>query len=307
MSLEKTKKLTASPETLSKRKFVRVQKDNKIGENSESLSSELETNIDTKYNFFDSGQLLFDPNLICPNLESDNLDKKPRYDFNQNGDKTNGDKTNDDKTNDDKTNDDKTNDDKTNGDKTNEKKFQLNFTHNNTTSQSNDFLFFTNGSTFASIGANGQIFGLSEKDNSNENEEKKLFDSTKQSNLAPIEIETGEESEEKIFSAKVRLFIWEKKEDQSTWKERGFGTIKLNGTKNSESQKKYRLIMRIDGSLKLILNCFLFPSMTCEPSGELGVRIIVITDSKPELHFIKLQSNAEQKELIKLINTHKKS
>lgn len=62
---------------------------------------------------------------------------------------------------------------------------------------------------------------------------------------------TGEEDEETIFQGDYKLFIWDL---QSTnWVEKGRGQLKLNDSIN-QIEKKSRLIMRVSGTLRIILN-----------------------------------------------------
>jgi Ran-binding protein 3 len=61
-------------------------------------------------------------------------------------------------------------------------------------------------------------------------------------------VETGEEGEETLLSGRGKLYRFRDK----TWQERGAGPLKLNVTK--ESPKKARLILRADGTHRLLLN-----------------------------------------------------
>lgn len=73
-------------------------------------------------------------------------------------------------------------------------------------------------------------------------------------------VETGEEEEEVVFSCRAKLYNYVKvNETKKEWKERGLGLLKLNrGKVNDEDEKdastKARLIMRADGSHRVVLN-----------------------------------------------------
>ncbi|KAI9704791.1 MAG: hypothetical protein M1836_006571 [Candelina mexicana] len=76
------------------------------------------------------------------------------------------------------------------------------------------------------------------------------------------EVETGEEGEVTIISCRAKLFANTGKE----WKERGQGTFKLNVTEGSEDDSdssitSARLLMRADGSHRVVLNTAIFKSM----------------------------------------------
>lgn len=88
------------------------------------------------------------------------------------------------------------------------------------------------------------------------------------------EILTGEEEEETIFSARGKLFTF----DQNEWKERGVGTLKLNRNKLKET---CRLLMRTDGSHRLILNAIVFKDFSFELVNGKNFRFGAIEEGKP--------------------------
>jgi Ran-binding protein 3 len=61
-------------------------------------------------------------------------------------------------------------------------------------------------------------------------------------------VETGEEGEDTLLTGRGKLYLFHDK----NWQERGVGPLKLNITK--ESPKKARLILRADGTHRLLLN-----------------------------------------------------
>lgn len=62
---------------------------------------------------------------------------------------------------------------------------------------------------------------------------------------------TGEEDEETIFQGDFKLFTWDIA--TSNWIERGRGQLKLNDYLDT-ANKRSRLIMRVSGTLKIVLN-----------------------------------------------------
>lgn len=72
--------------------------------------------------------------------------------------------------------------------------------------------------------------------------------------LSEVQTKTGEEEEEVIFKMRSKLFRFSK--DQSEWKERGTGDVRLLQHK---SNKKIRLLMRREKTLKICLNQFVNP------------------------------------------------
>ena len=62
---------------------------------------------------------------------------------------------------------------------------------------------------------------------------------------------TGEEDEETVFQGDFNLFSWD--HSIANWTERGRGQLKLNDSLDS-GKRQSRLIMRVGGTLKLVLN-----------------------------------------------------
>lgn len=62
---------------------------------------------------------------------------------------------------------------------------------------------------------------------------------------------TGEEDEETVFQGEFKLFVWDLA--TSNWIEKGGGQLKLNDSVDKDV-KKSRLIMRLSGTLRIILN-----------------------------------------------------
>lgn len=77
---------------------------------------------------------------------------------------------------------------------------------------------------------------------------------------------TGEEEEEEVFRARCKLYILE---DGSKWKERGVGYLKLNAHTKT---KKSRLLMRTEGTFRVILNTPATKSLTMDRASERSVR-----------------------------------
>jgi Ran-binding protein 3 len=73
------------------------------------------------------------------------------------------------------------------------------------------------------------------------------------------EIETGEEGEITEMTCRAKIYNWAAVEDgKKEWRERGVGVLRLNVTRPSaedeDSQPKARLLMRADGSHRVLLN-----------------------------------------------------
>uniref|UniRef100_A0AAR2JST9 RAN binding protein 2 n=1 Tax=Pygocentrus nattereri TaxID=42514 RepID=A0AAR2JST9_PYGNA len=75
-----------------------------------------------------------------------------------------------------------------------------------------------------------------------------------------VEISTGEENEQVVFSHRAKLYRYDK--DLSQWKERGIGDLKI--LQNYDT-KRSRLVMRRDQVLKLCANHWITSDMKLEP------------------------------------------
>ncbi|CDF38178.1 unnamed protein product [Chondrus crispus] len=74
--------------------------------------------------------------------------------------------------------------------------------------------------------------------------------------LAEVETKTGEEDEEVVFKMRSKLFRFNK--EQKEWKERGTGDVRI--LKHKEN-RKIRLLMRREKTLKICLNHYINPSV----------------------------------------------
>ncbi|KAF2721420.1 hypothetical protein K431DRAFT_268459 [Polychaeton citri CBS 116435] len=79
------------------------------------------------------------------------------------------------------------------------------------------------------------------------------------------DLETGEEEEETHFTARAKLYIFATLDDNGgtkEWRERGLGTVRLNihtgvdgeAEEDQPASKKARLVMRAEGSHRVVLN-----------------------------------------------------
>jgi len=122
---------------------------------------------------------------------------------------------------------------------------------------------------------------------------------------------TGEEHEDIISSVRARLFIYEENRSQP-WRDVGVGTLHLNAARDCCARS--RLVMRTDGSLRLILNARIYSSMVCksiEPRNILfTVHNIVETQNGPPgpedpgpffTYQLKLPSRDERDKLFSLL------
>ncbi|XP_020354392.1 ran-binding protein 3 isoform X2 [Oncorhynchus kisutch] len=90
--------------------------------------------------------------------------------------------------------------------------------------------------------------------------------------LEKVEVRTGEESESNVLQVQCKLFVFDKA--SQSWVERGRGLLRLNDMASTEEGSlQSRLVMRTQGSLRLILNTKLWPQMQTDKASEKSVRI----------------------------------
>lgn len=85
-------------------------------------------------------------------------------------------------------------------------------------------------------------------------------------------ITTGEEGESNVLQISCRLFAWE----GGSWRERGRVVLRLNDANDSPSSSSItssRLVARVVGSLRLVLNTKLWPEMVLDRAGNKSLRI----------------------------------
>ncbi|ANB14898.1 Yrb2p [Sugiyamaella lignohabitans] len=126
---------------------------------------------------------------------------------------------------------------------------------------------------------------------------------------APLEqkhIETGEESEDSVFSCRARLYALNLTNSASGWKERGVGTLHVNKERDN---KKARIVMRADSVFRVILNLPLLPTsevlegMKSSMVSEKFVRVTGFEGETPFQFAIKAGNKDLAKTLLTTIQT----
>ncbi|XP_037680222.1 ran-binding protein 3 isoform X7 [Choloepus didactylus] len=90
--------------------------------------------------------------------------------------------------------------------------------------------------------------------------------------LEKVEVITGEEAESNVLQIQCKLFVFDK--TSQSWVERGRGLLRLNDMASTDDGTlQSRLVMRTQGSLRLILNTKLWAQMQIDKASEKSVRI----------------------------------
>ncbi|XP_022381164.1 ran-binding protein 3 isoform X4 [Enhydra lutris kenyoni] len=90
--------------------------------------------------------------------------------------------------------------------------------------------------------------------------------------LEKVEVITGEEAESNVLQIQCKLFVFDK--TSQSWVERGRGLLRLNDMASADDGTlQSRLVMRTQGSLRLILNTKLWAQMQIDKASEKSIRI----------------------------------
>ncbi|XP_047386671.1 ran-binding protein 3 isoform X3 [Sciurus carolinensis] len=90
--------------------------------------------------------------------------------------------------------------------------------------------------------------------------------------LEKVEVITGEEAESNVLQIQCKLFVFDK--TSQSWVERGRGLLRLNDMASADDGTlQSRLVMRTQGSLRLILNTKLWAQMQMDKASEKSIRI----------------------------------
>ncbi|KAM4753559.1 ran-binding protein 3-like isoform 1-T1 [Cyanocitta cristata] len=102
--------------------------------------------------------------------------------------------------------------------------------------------------------------------------------------LDKVEVITGEEAEHNVLQINCKLFVFNKL--SLTWTERGRGSLRLNDTSsNKHGLLQSRLIMRNQGSLRLILNTRLWEQMVIKRANR---KSLCFTATDQEDHSVQV-------------------
>jgi Ran-binding protein 3 len=114
-------------------------------------------------------------------------------------------------------------------------------------------------------------------------------------------VATGEEDEETIFTARGKLYFFDKSTNTGSWKERGTGVVKLNtpspnpftspilaaeGHDSDDEpaepvEKRARLVMRNDGVYRVILNTSIIKDMSFVEKGGKQILFTALENGNP--------------------------
>ncbi|XP_073771716.1 ran-binding protein 3a isoform X2 [Danio rerio] len=110
--------------------------------------------------------------------------------------------------------------------------------------------------------------------------------------LERVEVRTGEESESNVLQMQCKLFVFEML--SQSWVERGCGVLRLNDkTSTDDGTLQSRLVMRTQGSLRVILNTKLWPQMQVDKASEKSLRITAIDTEEQGVKVFLISSSSK--------------
>ncbi|XP_022243712.1 ran-binding protein 3-like [Limulus polyphemus] len=98
-----------------------------------------------------------------------------------------------------------------------------------------------------------------------------------------VTVVTGEEEESNVLQITCKLFSFEK--NNGTWVEKGRGMLRLND-REVDGVLQSRLVMRTQGSLRLVLNTKVWAGMSLEQASHKTVRISAIDTDGVKVYLI---------------------
>ncbi|XP_065559012.1 ran-binding protein 3-like isoform X2 [Artemia franciscana] len=83
-----------------------------------------------------------------------------------------------------------------------------------------------------------------------------------------VEVFTGEEDETNVLQVHCKLHVF----DKGLWAERGRGHLRLNDSVSDETTTS-RIVMRCQGTLRIVLNTKVWPDMTVDRMSDKSIRV----------------------------------
>lgn len=94
---------------------------------------------------------------------------------------------------------------------------------------------------------------------------------------------TGEEEECNVLQINCKLFLYDK---VKTWIELGRGQLRLNDINNSQS----RIVIRVSGSLRVILNTKIWAEMVVQKASDNSIRLTAKESGQAKVYLVKTSS-----------------
>ncbi|XP_052425004.1 ran-binding protein 3a isoform X2 [Carassius gibelio] len=110
--------------------------------------------------------------------------------------------------------------------------------------------------------------------------------------LEQVEVRTGEESESNVLQMQCKLFVFEL--TSQSWLEKGCGVLRLNDMASADDGTlQSRLVMRTQGSLRVILNTKLWSQMQVDKASEKSLRITAMDTEEQGVKVFLISSSSK--------------
>ncbi|XP_051958012.1 ran-binding protein 3a [Xyrauchen texanus] len=110
--------------------------------------------------------------------------------------------------------------------------------------------------------------------------------------LKQVEVRTGEESESNVLQMQCKLFVFDMV--SQSWVERGCGVLRLNDmASDDDGTLQSRLVMRTQGSLRVILNTKLWHQMQVDKASEKSLRITAMDTEEQGVKVFHISSSSK--------------
>ncbi|XP_055039612.2 ran-binding protein 3a isoform X2 [Misgurnus anguillicaudatus] len=134
--------------------------------------------------------------------------------------------------------------------------------------------------------------GDSTKDSLEESAARHEAHKTQKCLLERVEVKTGEESESNVLQMQCKLFVFEVV--SQSWVERGCGVLRLNDMSSADDgMLQSRLVMRTQGSLRVILNTKIWPQMQVDKASEKSLRITAMDTEEQGVKVFLIASSSK--------------
>ncbi|ELU07305.1 hypothetical protein CAPTEDRAFT_48335, partial [Capitella teleta] len=120
--------------------------------------------------------------------------------------------------------------------------------------------------------------------------------------MAKVDVKTGEEAESNVFQLNAKLYVFET--TTQTWIERGRGFLRLNDLSEPDgSSFQSRLVMRTQGSLRLVMNTKIWPGMTVQRASPKSLRISAVDQDEGVKIFLITASPKDSDQIFSAIDS----
>ncbi|KAG1699855.1 Methylthioribulose-1-phosphate dehydratase [Nymphon striatum] len=158
----------------------------------------------------------------------------------------------------------------------------------NTPNGTNEFSFAHTASAFLAENSKKDSEANNEASSESLTESAKNYESKKvKRTYEEVAVVTGEENESNVLQVNCKLYIFDN--TTSNWVEKGRGMLRLNDKTPTDSQAEIqsRLVVRTQGSLRVMLNSKVWPAMSLEKPSPKSIRISAMDADTVKVYLVQ--------------------